>query len=544
MESIDDLKYEEALRKYADSYVLKKRKTGTEKEIEERKFRYVLYARKSTEDENRQVQSVDDQLKVCKEFAERNNLEIIDTIREEKSAKTAGRREGFIQMLNEIKSGNSYNSILAWHPDRLARNMREAGDIMDLLDKDIILDLKFPSYSFNNDAAGKMTLSILFAMAKEFSDKLSDDTKRGIKKKVEEGKYCGSYKRGYYPTRVNNYYRPDPKTFNLYQQAWVDYRTGKTQKEIVKGLLKAGEKVTNGAISAFFQDPFYAGFYCYGDQVIEIRKVDSKFEPMVSAENFMLVQKANRENPRGWKFTTEFRTFEKLIICGDCGRIMTPGVSEGKGGRYLNFACGNNKCKEKRRESGLKPIDNGFRSYIIRDFAVNFLNENINISEELYRKAKQEYFKVKNVLIKKNLEEIKSLKIKITKLATNEKEIANRLVKEKNEDVAKRLSNDCSIVIKEQSTLGKRMHELEIQNKDFELDLELEFPDFKEFLNFFENAVTTIQTTDNAYLLDQLVKLVFLNMTVSNKKLLKYELREPFKSFENLKFLHGVDNGT
>jgi len=88
-------------------------------------------------------------------------------------------------MLDTIKKGDFYNSILSWHPDRLSRNMKESGEILDMLDNDLIVDLKFSSYTFNNDTAGKMTLSILFAMAKEFSDKLSDDIKRGIEKQLK-----------------------------------------------------------------------------------------------------------------------------------------------------------------------------------------------------------------------------------------------------------------------------------------------------------------------------------------------------------------------
>ena len=194
----DELKYKDAIMRYASLYSSKKKKNRQEKLFLDPTKTYVIYARKSTEDEARQKQSKENQVEKCLEYAKMHNLEVVEILEEDKSAKIEGRRLVFNKMIKTLKDGGSYNSILAWHPDRLSRNMKESGEILDMLDKGTILDLKFPSYSFNNDTAGKMTLSMLFAMAKEFSDKLSDDTIRGIEKKITRGKYCGTKKRGYF----------------------------------------------------------------------------------------------------------------------------------------------------------------------------------------------------------------------------------------------------------------------------------------------------------------------------------------------------------
>lgn len=178
--TLDEVKYKDSLIKYGRLYNLKRNKSEDE---EDSPVRYVIYARKSTEDKERQVYSIEQQVEECKRYAKRESLEVVEVLKEEKSAMTAGKREVFSKMLKSLYSKYKYTGIIAWHPDRLARNMKESGEILDMLDKGIIKDLKFPSYTFNNDAAGKMTLSILFAMAKEFSDKLSEDTKRGNSKK-------------------------------------------------------------------------------------------------------------------------------------------------------------------------------------------------------------------------------------------------------------------------------------------------------------------------------------------------------------------------
>ncbi len=532
----------EALRKYSQAFVLKKRKNKSEKQLEETKKLYVIYARKSTEDDQRQVQSIEDQIEHCKKFAMDNNLEVVEIIREEKSAKIAGKRTEFQKVLDTIQMGNFYNSIIAWHPDRLSRNMKESGEILDMLDNDVIVDLKFSSYTFNNDTAGKMTLSILFAMAKEFSDKLSDDTKRGIHKTVKEGKYCGSDKRGYYKSR-DGYFREDKDTFDLYSQAWKDYLKGESQKQIIEKLKLHSENVNRNSLSNFFKDPFYAGYYCYGDLVVDM-SVDPKFKPMVSPSDFLTAQKVNNGCSSGWKKSEEFRPFGEFVICGDCGNKMTPGVSKGKGGSYLGITCGNSKCKERRQIKGLKPLSNTIRGNVILDFVYDFFENELKIDRKTYDKTKEKYLDSKNTLIKSNKEELRLWKMKLFKLEEQEKKITNRLIDEKNQNVADKLSNDCKIIINQRRALKKEIEELDSQNKTYEAEAMADFPEYDTFLNFFNNIVTSIQNTNDTYLIDRLVKLVFLNITVSDKKVLSYELHEPFKSYESLKFLHGVEEGT
>jgi len=100
-------------------------------ELDITKLRYVLYARKSTEDEGSQVNSIDDQVRSCLEYAENNGLHIVKIIKEEKSTKKYNNRTHFIEMLKGFPT--QYEGLLSYHPDRIARNMRDAGIIIDML---------------------------------------------------------------------------------------------------------------------------------------------------------------------------------------------------------------------------------------------------------------------------------------------------------------------------------------------------------------------------------------------------------------------------
>ncbi|TSC92756.1 MAG: recombinase [Candidatus Berkelbacteria bacterium Licking1014_7] len=115
-------------------------------------MRYVLYARKSTEEDDRQVLSIEAQITELKEFAAKEKLEIVASLCEAKTAKEPGRMK-FAQMLEFIEKGRA-EGILSWHPDRLARNSVDGGKIIHMVDCGFIKSLRFPSFWFEPTPQG------------------------------------------------------------------------------------------------------------------------------------------------------------------------------------------------------------------------------------------------------------------------------------------------------------------------------------------------------------------------------------------------------
>ncbi|MBM3252314.1 MAG: recombinase family protein, partial [Candidatus Omnitrophica bacterium] len=148
-------------------------------------MRYFIYARKSTDDEDRQVLSIEAQLKELREYAQRENLVVIKEVVEAKTAKKPG-RPLFNEMILAIERGAA-EGILAWHPDRLARNSVDGGRIIYLVDQKVIKDLRFPTLRFDNNAQGKFMLSIVFGQSKYYIDALSENIRRGIRLKLSKG---------------------------------------------------------------------------------------------------------------------------------------------------------------------------------------------------------------------------------------------------------------------------------------------------------------------------------------------------------------------
>ena len=187
--------------------------------VDLRTLKYVMYLRKSTEDEGRQIRSIKDQERDCRELAQRLGLNVVQVISEEKSAKKPNNRPIFASMLKRIRA-KEFDAIIAWHPDRLARNMVEAGKIIHMLDTDVVKDIRFVSHQFSNDANGKMLLGMLFVFSKHYSDDLSSKVKRGVDGNLRDYKSAGTPKHGYIRDD-EGIYRKDGDNFTIMQKAWV-----------------------------------------------------------------------------------------------------------------------------------------------------------------------------------------------------------------------------------------------------------------------------------------------------------------------------------
>ena len=105
------------------------------------KIKYCLYARKSTESEERQILSIDSQVKEMLQLAEREGLDVVEIKRESHSAKDTGQRPIFNEIVEEIRQ-EKFNAILTWAPDRISRNAGDLGRIVDLMDQKLLIEIR------------------------------------------------------------------------------------------------------------------------------------------------------------------------------------------------------------------------------------------------------------------------------------------------------------------------------------------------------------------------------------------------------------------
>ncbi|MBI5413376.1 recombinase family protein [Candidatus Peregrinibacteria bacterium] len=133
-------------------------------------MKYFVYVRKSTDEDDRQVLSIEAQITELKEFAAKEKLDIVAVFEEAKTAKCPGRAI-FNEMIQRIENGEA-QGIIAWHPDRLARNPIDGGKIIYLIDAGKVRSLKFPTFWFESTPQGKFMLNIAFGQSKYFVDNL------------------------------------------------------------------------------------------------------------------------------------------------------------------------------------------------------------------------------------------------------------------------------------------------------------------------------------------------------------------------------------
>lgn len=328
------------------------------------KLKYVLYARKSSEEESAQEKSLPNQIEDCQRFAKANGLNVVEIITEQKSAKMSFNRPKFTQMLKDIQKGK-YDAILAWHPDRLARNSLESGMIIDMIDNGIIKDIKMPTTTFENNASGKLLLNILFALSKQYSEHLSESVLGAHKKNVKRGVSSGTPKWGYKRNVATGQYEPD-ENYELIKEGWQMRLDGATLNEVlnfwkthkVHRMTRISRKnkiirpiyLDNKAtVSTVFRDPFYYGKLIQAGEEIMLSDYYD-FEPMITEEEYDKVQALSRvrtqATPTGKGKV--FLPFRGLVVCGFCHKAMTPGASGRKNEKKLYFECRNPKCKHRQ----------------------------------------------------------------------------------------------------------------------------------------------------------------------------------------------------
>ncbi|HCC50253.1 MAG TPA: hypothetical protein DEP98_04605, partial [Candidatus Jacksonbacteria bacterium] len=207
--------------------------------------KFFLYARKSTDVEDKQILSIEAQIIELRAFAKQEELNIIEELIEKRSAKIPG-RPIFNAMLDRIEKGEA-NGIISWHPDRLARNSVDGGKIIYLLDCGHIVALKFPQFWFEPTPQGKFMLNIAFGQSKYYVDSLSENTKRGLRQKVRRGEYPGLAPLGYFNDPKTKNVVIDKKKTEILRQTFELYAQGNSRLEDVSNFLaQQGITLRNG----------------------------------------------------------------------------------------------------------------------------------------------------------------------------------------------------------------------------------------------------------------------------------------------------------
>ena len=425
--------------------------------------KFFLYARKSTDVEDKQVRSIEDQIAELRAFAKQENLNVVDVFIEKQSAKIPG-RPLFNEMLDKIERGEA-NGILAWHADRLARNSVDGGRIIYLLDTGKLASLKFPTLWFENTPQGKFMLNIVFGQSKYYVDSLSENTKRGLRRKVKRGEYPGPAPVGYINDPRTKSVVVDRKKAKIIREAFELYAQGDKRLEDIcdflaqRGILSRGGKRIHKTRATFIlSNPFYTGLFKYGGELHE-----GKYEPIIAKKIFDKVQEVLKQRGRPHhKVKYEPQPYCGLLKCGTCGMSITGEyrIKKQKNGNihdYIYYHCTKKnksiKCLEPciRQEELDKQISSLLQKFSLRsDWAEKLL--------EMAEADKEKSAQSVSAFVQESRTKIRAIQTKLQRLLDGylEQDIEREIYREQK---AKLLS--------EKKSLDEKMARIEQKQNDW-----------------------------------------------------------------------------
>lgn len=531
------------------------------KEIDPTTLRYALYARKSTTSEDSQVHSIEDQISECMEhIVIPKGLNVEAIYQESFSAKESGTREEFKRMIDDIKNGK-INGIIAWHPDRLARNMKDSGEIIDLVDKGWVTDLKFKTFTFENTAEGKMTLGITFVMAKQYSEHLSDNVNRGNAKNVtDRGEFIGKFKHGYI-IDSNRRFQPDTENFTKVKHIFKMILEGKSQKEAREWINKQDytvqkrpgqdavpHKWTKDNVSELLRDPHYAGVHKWGKNYSLLEEFYD-FSPMITVDEFLKINKIDNldssrvisiQRPKSGNIKANL--MRGKVYCGSCNKTLTSMLipHRDKETGKVTHARYYYKCETQ----GCKMFNKSARASYILDEANKFFSKYLFTTKsnyDVYMQNAREALKKENIKLDS---EIASYKTKIG-------------VKEAAHEQSKALiQKDSSLV--EVFDVKAELREINSMKAEYERMVNVRrhskeaLPTYEKYLKLFETTPVILNKIRDMKTMDALLRIFFSNFTITAEKdsfargsKVTYKLNEPWNGFvKSQNFVSGAGEGT
>ena len=306
-------------------------------------MKYFLYARKSTDVEDKQVLSIEAQLVELRTLALKSNLEIADEYVEKRSAKMPG-CPVFGDMMIQIQKGEA-NGVICWKIDRLARNPVDGGQIQWLLQQGIIKHIQTHDRShYPNDNV--LMMSVELGMANEYIRQLSANTARGLRQKARQGIYPGLAPLGYLNDPSTKTIRVHKKNATLVREMFEKYASGSATLDGLANFLESKGVISKGnrrvhisRISFILQNPFYYGHFRYAGELYE-----GNHTPLVSKALFDKANSILKSRGRTPAIKTDPAAFCGLLRYGFCGMGITAEVKEkhqknGNIHRYTYYRC-------------------------------------------------------------------------------------------------------------------------------------------------------------------------------------------------------------
>lgn len=475
-------------------------------------MKYFIYCRKSSEEETKQVQSLETQEKNLLEYAANHHLDIVEVIKESRSAKTDGNRPLFSSMLERIEN-NEAQGILVLHTDRLSRNGIESGRIVKLFEEGYLQEIITPTRTYNS-VSDMLYIDFDFVFAAHYSRNLSIRVKEGNKTKLEKGEYPGMAPLGYFNKNAKIY--PDPTRMKYIQKAFELYNTGQySLKEIADILYKEGlrtrlaqKKVHRSLIQRTLRNPFYCGIIKRNGTLYK-----GVHKSLVSKALFDQVNNRLDGKNRAKHHTHQF-LYRPFLLCAVCQCKLTASLKKGK---YTYYYCtnGKRKCEEHKKYLSESEMEMLVKKHLTK---FTLKKDMADLSLDLYiEDLKNEY---------------------------RDKVSVKEVITKRIEQIDKKLDNLLNLKLDENVDLKNyKEKQKELKNEKIELETLLKqtknvsLEKFLELLYEIKNKACSFDelfACDDFQVRSDLLNSLLWNFGIKEQKILSVQYKLPYAYFENL----------
>ena len=346
------------------------KKAAVDRGSERQTMKAVLYMRYSSNSQTEQ--SIEGQRRICREYAQREDLQIIDEYidRATSASHDIQKRTAFLRMIEDAKR-HKFEAVIVYKLDRFARDRYDSAVNKRILKQNGV-KLLSATEPISDRPEGALMESMLEGMAEYYSLELAQKINRGINESVQKRQFLG----GRVPLGFkveNKKLVPDPVTAPLVRRLYDMVLEGRTYKDMVKYLTDNGIRGRNGkplsasSLTNLFRSKRNIGYYCYKD-IEEPGATD----PIVDPEVFEAVQRRLRMTARKHHDNTDYLLSGKLF-CGQCGMPMNGEKGRSKNGDYYYYYT----CRGRKKGKGCmkKPIRKDVIETVVVEKALDMLND-------------------------------------------------------------------------------------------------------------------------------------------------------------------------
>jgi len=334
----------------------------------------VIYARYSSDSQTEQ--SIEGQLNVCQEYAQRNNIVLLDTYIDRAMTGTNDNRPDFQRMIKD-SAKREWDYVIVYKLDRFSRD-RYAAAVNKHTLKENGVKLISAMENIPDTPEGIILESLLEGMNQYYSAELAQKVKRGMIETRKKGNFTGG-------TLIYGYKIVDRKVVidedkaEVVRYIFTKYSQGVYVKAIIsalteKGIVNRGKPFAKNTIHNILKNEKYSGVYRYGEETFT-----NIYPQIVPTNIFEAVRAKSKRNLKGSRSPNIIYLLRGKVKCGYCNRPMNAECGTSSKGIKIRYY----KCQGRKEKSGCmkKQIRKDALEELVINTTIKVLSKKDNVEE-------------------------------------------------------------------------------------------------------------------------------------------------------------------